>query len=167
MAASILIARIRKPHGVKGEVSCDSFTFDNSRFARLKYVTVRGKEDKILTVEKVREAQKGLIIKFEGIDDRNAAELLKDHDILIDESERIPLPDDEAYIDELIGMDAVDAESGKTVGTVKDVYEFPTGNLIALDLPEGRERLLPRYSEEFVRIEKSKKRILVRLLEEL
>ncbi|HEY6172706.1 MAG TPA: ribosome maturation factor RimM [Candidatus Kapabacteria bacterium] len=164
--ADILIARIRKPHGVRGEVTAQSHTFDDSRFKKLKTVNIKGKTEQKLTLEKVRNSSNGLIIKFLEINDRDAAEALRGYEILIDESERLPLPDNEAYVDELIGMKAIDEKTGSEVGVVTEVLELPSGNIISIGLPGGEERLVHRNSPEFVRIERSQKRITVNLLEE-
>lgn len=163
----ILIARIKRPHGVRGEVTAQSFTFDDSRFSKLKRVRVQGKSDShTCTLEKVRTSSNGLIIKFLEINDRDAAEALKGYEILIDESERLPLQDNEAYIDELLGMKAIDEKSGEEIGTVTDLLELPTGNIITITLSGAQERLIHRNSPEFVRIERSRSQIIVNLLEE-
>lgn len=164
--ADILIARIRRPHGVRGEVTAQSYTFDDSRFAKLKTVRVKGKTEQTLTLEKVRNSANGLIIKFAEINDRDQAESLKGFEIVIDESERLPLPDNEAYVDELVGMKAIDERTGSEIGVVTEVLELPSGNIISIGLPDGEERLVHRNSPEFVRIERSQKRITVNLLEE-
>jgi 16S rRNA processing protein RimM len=163
--ANILIARIRKPHGVRGEVTAQSYTFDDSRFAKLKTVKVKGKTEQMLTLEKVRNSANGLIIKFAEINDRDAADELRGSEIVIDESERLPLPDNEAYVDELIGMKAIEEKTGLEIGVVTEVLELASGNIISIGLPDGEERLVHRNSPEFVRIERSQKRITVNLLE--
>ncbi len=163
--ADITIARIRKPHGVRGEVTAQSYTFDDSRFAILKTVRVKGKTEQILTLEKVRNSANGLIIKFAEINNRDEADALRGFEIVIDESERLPLPDNEAYADELIGMKAIDEKTGSEIGVVTEVLELPSGNIISIGLPDGEERLVHRNSPEFVRIERSQKRITVNLLE--
>ena|SRR5688572_25443468 len=164
--ADILIAKIRKPHGVRGEVTAQSYTFDDSRFKKLGTVRVKGKTEQMLTLEKVRNSANGLIIKFAEINDRDAADALRGFEIVIDESERLPLPDNEAYVDELIGMKAIEEKTGSEIGVVTEVLELPTGNIISIGLPDGEERLVHRNSPEFVRIERSAKKITVNLLEE-
>ena len=167
MSATILIARIRRPHGIRGEVICDAFTFDPHRFAKLKEVTLRAGEEKILTIERSRPSEKGVIIKFKEIADRNEAELLRDYEIFIDESERLPLDKDEVYLDDMIGMEVLDDATGEKIGKVRDVLEYPAGAVYEFEMNDGSEKLVHSKSGEVRTIEKRSKKLRVSFMEEL
>jgi 16S rRNA processing protein RimM len=166
MSTDILIAKIRRPHGVRGEVIADSYTFDDTRFSKLKTVTLKSRASKEYQIEKVRSSANGIILKFAEVNDRDAAEALKGYEVYIPESDRLPLPDNEAYVDELVGMSVIDHRTGNSIGEVGGVIELSTGNVIELALTNGTERLVHRNSPEFVRIERSAKKVFVDLLEE-
>jgi 16S rRNA processing protein RimM len=168
MEELVLIARIGKPHGIKGEVSLTTFTFDDQRFKKLKRVLVKAKDDTTSerSIESTRLTNQGVLIKFEGCDDRNAAEELRGSELLIPESERPKLPKGRAYYDQIIGMKVVDAESGEEMGLVKNVLDMPASDVFVLDL-KGTEHLVSNGGEEVKKIDVEKKELRVKLLEPL
>ena len=163
----VLIGKILKPHGIAGEVAIESFTTDDSRFMELDSVLLRDKKGSVTEqgVESARLTNKGILLKLEGIDDRDAAEALRNVEILIHESERLPLPKGRAYYDEIVGMSVVDDESNAEIGKVRDVIEVPAGEVFVLDL-EGKEHLVTNSGEEVRQIDVEKKQIRVKLLPE-
>ena len=164
----VLIARIGKPHGIKGEVSLQTFTFDDRRFSKLKRVLLKSKDGTVseATVESVRFVNQGVLLKLAGSDDRDAAEQLRGSEMLIPESERPKLPKGRAYYDEIIGMKVVEDTSNEEIGRVKDVLDMPASDVFVLDLG-GVERLVSNVGEEVKKIDVQKKEIRVSLLEPL
>ncbi len=162
----ILIARIGKPHGIRGEVSIQSFSHDDKRFKKLDRVRLRMPSGEIAerTIGSVRLLPTGILLKFEGIDDRDAAESLRNAEMLILESERPKLPKGRAYYDEIIGMNVVDDETDTIIGKVTNVLDMPAGDVFVLDL-NGTEHLVTNAGEEVRQINVSKNELRVRLLE--
>jgi 16S rRNA processing protein RimM len=164
----VLIARIGKAHGIKGEVSLTTYTFDDNRFKKLKRVLVKAKDGVISErgIESVRLTNQSVLMKFAGCDDRNAAEELRGAELLIPESERPKLPKGRAYYDQIIGMKVVDDENGTVIGEVKNVLDMPASDVFVLDL-DGTEHLLSNAGEEVKKIDIEKKELRVKLLEPL
>jgi 16S rRNA processing protein RimM len=97
--------------------------------------------DRILTVRAAREFKGGVIVHFDEVDDRNAAELLKGRTLLIAAEEARPLEDGEFFFHDLVGLE-VQSVDGKSVGRVVEVYEG--GAVEFLGVSDGeRERLIP------------------------
>ena len=164
----IMIARVIKPHGVKGELALKSYSADDKRFKKLKRVFARNKVGEVreLAVKAVRMAQETVLMFIEGIDDRDKAEELKNQEILVPASERAKLPAGRLYYDEAIGLSVIDDESGERLGVVRDVLDMPAADVYVIDLNDGTEHLLTNGGEEIVKIDKRKKQIRVRLLEQ-
>ena len=162
----VLIARIGKPHGIRGEVSIQSFSNDNNRFKKLKRVILRMPSGELAerSVTSVRLLPTGILLTFEGVEDRDAAETLRNAEILIPESERPKLPKGRAYYDEIIGMSVIDDETGSVIGIVKNVLDMPAGDVFVLDL-NGIEHLVTNAGEEVRKIDVAKKELRVTLLE--
>lgn len=162
----VLIARFRKPHGLKGQIGIESFTWDDSRFERLGRIFVKLKDGTISehVIQSVQYVHKGILLKIQGIDDRTAVESLRGAEILIPESERPKLPEGRAYYDEVIGMSVVDDTSGATLGRVTNVLDMPAGDVFVLDL-NGTEHLVSNAGEEIRAIDLDKKELRVTLLE--
>ena len=162
----VLIAHVRKPRGLKGDVFIKTYTSDDRRFLKLKKVLVRLSNGE-MTERKIASAQilpNGVTIKIEGVDNCDAAELLRSAELLIPESERPKLPKGRAYYDQIIGMNVVDEETGAPIGIVKNVLDMPAGDVFVLDL-NGVEHLVTNAGDEVCAIDVEKKEIRVRLLE--
>ncbi len=115
------IAKILKPQGIKGEVKAQPLTNVLAVFENLKKIQV---EDKEMKIEKISLRQDFLYIKFAGISDRNAAELLRNKRLFVDKALlEEKLEEDEILVDDLIGTVLYDTD-GKLVGQVVDVENY-------------------------------------------
>jgi 16S rRNA processing protein RimM len=101
-----------------------------------------------LEIERSRAYHREWLVKFAGIESRDALEPLRAH-FLAAAATELPAPSgDEVYLHELEGF-SVRLEDGTAVGLVSAVYELPAGLMIEVQGPR-REFLLP-YKREFVR----------------
>jgi 16S rRNA processing protein RimM len=163
----VLIGRIRRAHALKGEVSVEPTGDNPSRFKKLSRVFLRNKLGEIREI-KVLQARiaNGLpLLMLEGIADKEAADGLKNQEILLPDSERPPLPKGHAYYDQIEGMEVIDDTTGETLGTVREVLDMPAGEVFVLDL-NGTEHLVSNAGEEVISIDVPKKQLRVRLLEQ-
>lgn len=127
----IQLAVIGAAHGTRGEVRVKTFTGDP--LAITDYGLLYDEQGKSYEVLEARPAKNVVVVRFKGVNDRNAAEALNGTELFIDRSQ---LPDDELDEDEyfqtdLIGLLAVDAD-GKTYGVVSALFDFGGGDLIEL-----------------------------------
>jgi 16S rRNA processing protein RimM len=95
-------------------------------------------------VLEARAAKTVVIVRFKGVNDRNAAEALNGTALYIDRSQLSDddLEDDEFFQTDLIGLAAIDAE-GKSYGVVSAVFDFGGGDLIELSEKGKRPMLIP------------------------
>ena len=151
----IRVGVIINTFGVKGEVKIYP---DIDYFDELERVFIEGKEYKI---EKLRD-QKGIIIaKFEGIDDINQIESLKNEEVMIALEDRPELPEGKHYVGDLLGLEVI-TEDGQVLGTLDNIY-----NTGANDIYEVGEILLPATDEVIKQIDMENKKIIVHLLKGL
>jgi 16S rRNA processing protein RimM len=109
---------------------------------------VKGEEQTpTLTISEAKPFKKGLIVRFEELQDRDSAELWRGRYLLAPFSELPPLQDDEVYLHDLIGMSVVSA-TGERFGEVKTFYELPQG--IMLDVQKAHGSVLIPYRPEIV-----------------
>jgi 16S rRNA processing protein RimM len=144
----ILMATIGAAQGLRGEVRVRTYTADPTALG--DYGNLHSEDGRIFEILEIREAKNIAIVRFRGVNDRNAAEALAGLELFI---ERDNLPDDELEEDEfyyadLEGLEAVD-EEGKSYGTVSAVYDFGAGDLLELKGPGRRPALIP-FSEAAV-----------------
>lgn len=124
------MSRVR---GNKGELAGVSFTDQPERFEKLSRVLVG---DTPYEIESVWYHKGQPIFKFKGVDSIDAAEPLAGLELRIPESERLPLPEGEFYLSDLVGCALVDDTSGRHLGRVTAWQE--TGGPVLLEVDNGR-----------------------------
>lgn len=145
----LVVGRIGKPHGVRGEVTVDVRTDEPERRyavgARLRAEPPRGSASPLraLTVAGTRWHQSTLLVTFKELGDRNAAEaargIVLHATVPADET---PTDPDEYYDHQLIGLAAYDLE-GRELGTVTALVHGGAQDLLTIRTPEGRDGLVP------------------------
>ncbi|MEX1006100.1 MAG: ribosome maturation factor RimM [Acidimicrobiia bacterium] len=116
----MLVGRIGRPHGLHGYVTVHPETDNPDRFAPGSPVLTDSGDT--LTVQKSQERGNKLLVRFEEVGDRTAAEALTGTQLFIDEAERRPLADNEYWPDDLVGLAAV-SNAGVALGRVESVIE--------------------------------------------
>ena len=138
----LVVGRVGRPHGLRGEVTIEVRTDDPaSRFAVGSILATDPAERGPLTVAAARWHSGRLLVAFEGCQDRDTAETLRDTLLEIDSADLEPLGDPEEFYDhDLIGLDVVTV-GGEAVGTVTDVLHHGQ-DLLVVEGP-GAEILVP------------------------
>jgi 16S rRNA processing protein RimM len=140
----IVVGRVGRAHGIRGEVRVEPRTDSvDRRFAVGAVLRPdRGGHDR-LTVRTARSHGAGLLLRFEGIADRSAAEALRGATLYVD------VPDDESpddaeefYDRQLVGLDARTPD-GDRIGDVIDVLHLPEQEVLVVRKPDGVEALVP------------------------
>jgi 16S rRNA processing protein RimM len=142
----LLVGRIAKAHGITGELAVDIHTDEpDERFAPGAVLTARLRDRSVrpLTVTTARPHSGRLLVRFDEVPDRNAAEAVRGAQLLVDAAELPPSDDPDAFYDhELEGLAAVLAD-GTPVGTVSEISRGPGGELLVLKREDGTEALIP------------------------
>ena len=136
----ILLARIGAAHGVRGEVRVKNFAEDPHSLKR--YGPLSAGDGRLFHVERLRPAGDMLVVKFRGIDDRDAAEALNGIELYIDRDRLPAAEEDEFYHADLIGLAAFDA-SGQPLGTIVAVQNFGAGDILEVAPSRGQSLLVP------------------------
>jgi 16S rRNA processing protein RimM len=144
----VVVGRIGRPHGIKGEVSVEVRTDDpESRLAPGATVRTDPESAGPLTIESGRVHSGRLLLHFAGHHDRSAAERLRGVLLVadVDPHER-PEDPEEFYDHQLVGL-AVRTVAGDPVGELADVLHLPGQDVLAVRTPDGREVLVPFVAE--------------------
>jgi len=164
-AGLLAVGRIVKAFGIKGELVVQPLTDKPARFRNLKRVFV-GKDAGSVSdvrVGRVHVEPRGVRLCIEGVADRTAAERLVGSLLFVDERNRIKIPSGTYFVHDIVGL-AVHDESGKRIGSVREVLRLPGHDVYVLDC-EGREVMVPAV-KEFVRaIDLESGTMTVRLIE--
>jgi 16S rRNA processing protein RimM len=139
----LVVGRIRRPHGIRGDVSVEVHTDDPSdRFAVGAKLATDPAEHGPLVVEDCRWHSGTLLLRFTQIEDRTTAENLRGVWLVMDSADLGPTGDpDEFHDHELIGLAAVTV-GGEAVGVVTDVRHHGQ-DLLVIESPANPELLIP------------------------
>lgn len=143
----VVVGRIGKAHGIRGEVTVEVRTDEPEvRFAPGAALLVAG-SDQVMHVDSMRSHGGGLLVGFAGIGDRNAAELLRGTLLEIDRPDgESPADEDEYYDSDLVGCTVREAD-GAHLGEVSEVVHLPAQDLLSIRGSDGAEWLLPLVRE--------------------
>jgi len=167
------IGIIVKPQGIGGELRILPTTDDPERFALLDEVFIRprtlgtGNENsasyKIISARR----HKGLVLlKLEGINDRNAAQEMVGGVLTIPPEMALPLGADEYFVRDLIGLN-VETEDGQALGAVSDVFPTGANDVYIVKDANGESFMLPAIKNVVLDVSLAHKKMTVRLIEGL
>jgi 16S rRNA processing protein RimM len=145
---------VSKAFGIRGDtyVHPDPDIADAFPVGRTYTVTAPGREDAppSLTVAASRLHSGRRVVRFEGVEDRTAAEALRGLVLSLAAGD-VPLADDAVWADEVVGHEVVDGE-GAVVGIVEATLDGPAHDYLVVARTDGGEVLIPAV-EALVRIE--------------
>lgn len=162
------IGIITKPHGIKGYVKVHSETDFPDRFLTDEFCIIE--KDGNYTEHAIQDARVhgggGFVMKFEGIDSANDAELYRGCNLVVDEAHLHPIDDDEYYLHDLIGCQVV-ADTGEIIGVMTDIFPTGSNDVYVVENSEGKEVLIPAIKDIVQHIDISEKRIVIHIIEGL
>ena len=138
----LTVARIGRPHGLRGEVALDVRTDapQDRLVVGARFATEPAAAGP-LEVERVREAQGRWYVTFAQAADRTAAEALRGVALLVDSDD---VDDDDGwYPHELVGLRAEHATDGRPLGEVVGLEHLPAHDVLVLREPDGVRTLVP------------------------
>lgn len=155
----VQLAVIGAAHGIRGEVRVKPYTEDPLSIG--DYGLLYDKQGNSYEVLDVRSAKTVVIVRFRGINDRNAAEVLNGTELFIDRSQLTDeLDDDEFYYADLIGLQAYDKD-GHNHGRIHALFDFGGGDLIELRLTGRKPMLIPFTEAAVTEIDLTNGKIIV------
>jgi 16S rRNA processing protein RimM len=138
----LLVAIITGPHGLKGDFKLQCFSDDTETmlgYPRLVLVDNQGHLSPALQVEKCRIQGKTVVLKLEGVDDRNQAEALHGKGILVRKADLPALAEDEYYWYQLVNLPVATAD-GQKLGVIDSI--FSNGAQDIMVVKDGNTELL-------------------------
>ncbi len=140
----MLIGKITKAHGIKGEVKVLSFSGQPENFAHYKQFTLVSEDGKLsppYTVARARVTSKEVIISLQRVNDRNSAEGLCGYGVLVSKDALPKLSGDDYYLHELEGLQVV-TENGQALGRIDSFFDNGAQDILVV-LDGDEEILIP------------------------
>ncbi|OQD56513.1 ribosome maturation factor RimM [Streptomyces phaeoluteigriseus] len=140
----LVVARIGRAHGIKGEVTVEVRTDEPElRLAPGAVLATDPAAKGPLTIETGRVHSGRLLLRFEGVTDRTGAEALRNILLIAEvDPEELPEEEDEYYDHQLMDLDVV-TKDGVEVGRITEISHLPSQDLFIVERPDGSEVMIP------------------------
>ena len=162
----LIIGRVLKPWGVRGEVKIEILTEFPERFASLRQVFV-GDDAKLFSVDHARllGGGKAALLKFKGIDSPEDADELRDQLVQVALEDAVKLPKGKLYLYQLIGLRVVTTE-GDALGEITDVLDTGANDVYVVH-DGAREILIPAIEDVVKQIDLERREVKIKMMEGL
>lgn len=163
MNNNLEIGQIVNTHGLKGEVKVYPWCDDPEIFHELAFVCIGDKE---YDIEKSRLQKNMVILKMDGIDDINDAEMYRNKVLTVPREELGELPEGTYYICDLLGCSVVTID-GMQLGKIDDVIKTGSNDVYSVKNEMGKQVLIPVIDDVVKDVNLEDKLITVQLLKGL
>jgi 16S rRNA processing protein RimM len=164
--ARMVVGRVIRPHGLRGELVVEILSDAPERFGPGVELAAGDPESsqplRQLEVSAARLHQGRMLLTFEGVEDRDAADPLRGSLLSIPAEAARELADDEFWRHQLVGLDVVD-QHGDHRGVVSDVLPGAAHDLLEVRRPDDRKVLVPAVAA-LVEVELDAGRLVVQAL---
>ena len=157
------VGRVAKAHGVRGALRIELLSDFPDRFQAGSEVEVAGRRLKVASSE---EGDGSLLVSFEGISDRDAAERLVGAYCTVPLAAARPLPDDRYYHFQLVGLRVFDRRRQQPLGQVAEVLSYDANDVLRVTNGD-KELLIPMVKTVVTAIRTEEGTITVDLPEEI
>jgi 16S rRNA processing protein RimM len=157
---------LRRPHGVHGEIMLEIQTEHPEIFLPDVQLYL-GKEYLPYTIASSRPHKKGILLSFEGIQDRDKVGEFRNTHVYAKISDLPDLAEDEFYDYEIIGLEIIEKETGKSLGTLKEIVKTGANDVYVVKPKSGKEILLPAIPDVILDINLAEGTMSVFLLDGL
>ena len=164
MTKYLEIGQIVNTFGIKGMVKIKPFTDDINRFDRLKKIYISNKNGKKeYQIQEIKYHKNMVLMKLEGIDTPEQADLLRQSYLLVDRADEEPLEEGVYYIVDLLGLE-VYTDDNKLLGKVDDIFNTGSNDIYVVKDEMGKQILLPGIPDVLKNVDLEKGKITVHLI---
>jgi 16S rRNA processing protein RimM len=160
--AYLAVGKLRRPHGLHGEMIMDVLTDFPERLKRGVWLYA-GSQYLPLQLASVRQHAKTLLVAFEACTSPEDAGQLRSQFVYVRADDRPPLPEGEYYHHQLLGLRVVD-EDDHFLGLLQEILETGANDVYVVKPDTGPDILLPAIEPVIVEINLTKNLIRVKLL---
>ena len=162
MTDYIEIGKIVNTHGLRGELKILPWCDDISMFADTTNIYIDNAPYKISSAKPHKNVY---LVRLEGVDTIEAAELLKTKVCTVKSEDMPALPDGEYYVKDLKGLSVY--EDDTLLGILTDCFPTGSNDVYVISRDNQKDLLIPAIKQVVLGIDTEKKRIDVKLMEGL
>ena len=157
----VIIGRVVKPHGIRGEVKVVPLSDVPDRFKRLKAVWIEeaGKGLTPFRVRKSRTQNELVILSIEGVDTPEEAAELAGRELLVPKDESPELPEGVFYWHDILGMEVATTD-GRILGRVTDIFQTGSNDVYVVE-DGAKEVLVPAIADVIRKVDVAEKKMII------
>jgi len=163
------IGIIVKPQGIRGELRVLPTTDDPTRFELLigEEIFIRqNNTERPFKLLQARQHKNLILVKLDGVSDRNMAETLIRSTIAIPDDKALPLEEGEYYVRDLIGI-SVETEAGENLGIISKILKTNANDVYVIDVAEGDSFMIPAIKNVIRSVSIPDKKMIIHLMDGL
>ncbi|MDR1313028.1 MAG: ribosome maturation factor RimM [Deltaproteobacteria bacterium] len=148
----IRLGRVRRPHGIQGELRVEFYGEEPMRLPSVNRLCLEAPDGDGLvpaSVIAVKPSPPGILVKLKGVDSRTKAESLQNFYISVPRSSLPPPEEDELYQADLLGLPVVSVD-GRSLGTVESFADYGGPPVMTVSSPSGGSFAIP-WADGFIR----------------
>jgi 16S rRNA processing protein RimM len=158
---SIAVGKIRKPHGVKGEVVFEPYPEYSITLKKGKVILIGNKKE-AYSIQSIRNMDRNYLITFDGLDDCDKVSHLRNQIVYVAMSQLETPPAGKFYPHQILGMQVID-EEGNSIGLLEEVLLTGANDVYVVKKENDEEILLPAIESVVLKVDSEKRVITVRL----
>jgi 16S rRNA processing protein RimM len=160
--AFLVVGKLRRPHGLRGEMLMEVFT-DFPERLQPKVTVYAGEELTTLHIRSSRPHGQGILLAFDGYDSPESVGIWRNKLLYVRGDDRPPLPDGEYYQHQLLGLQVI-GEDNQTLGHLTQILYTGANDVFVVQPPDGPEILVPAVDQFILEIDLERAFIRVRLI---
>lgn len=151
----IVIGKVIKPQGIKGEIKVDITASDKQLVSKLKEIYLDNVSYKVTSVKNLVN---GVFFKLEGVDDRNQAELLRGMQVSFKRDKMPKLEEGRYLIADIIGSEIIVCE--KTIGILDNILQYGAADVyVVKGINDNRDFMFPCLKTVLLKVDIDNKKI--------
>ena len=158
----LVVGKLGKPHGLKGEIVMDVYTEFPERL-KPGVVVYIGVQVQPLQISEVRSHSRGILLCFDGFNSREEVGELRNSLVQVRSADRPKWPQGDYYHHQLLGLQVID-EDDTIFGRITAIIETGANDVYVVQNENGAEVLIPAIDSVVQDIDLNENQVRVRLL---
>lgn len=159
----LILGKLRRAHGIKGEIPLEIYS-DMLELLSPEQVVYVGETHQAHSIQETRWKNELLLLKFIGLNNREMVSQLTNANVYVKADQLPPLPEDEYYPYQLIGLDVYE-DQGSYLGQLIQILRTGANDVYLIENQAGDETLIPAIEDVILEVDLKEKKMLVSKLE--
>lgn len=160
--AYITVGKLGRTRGVRGEIYVTPATDFPDRFVGLASIFVldRGRW-RSLDIEWSLLIAGRPVLKFREFNTPEEVARLTNRELAVTREEVVDLPEGMHYVFDVVDCEAVESGSGRRIGLVVDVQQYPANDVYVVRTDDNRDIMIPAVREYVLEVDTANKRVVI------